>query len=218
MPTRQLADDLFFIALDDRTGLLRVHGDVVGSVLAGALLVELALGEWIEVLDESVELTGDALLRRKVPLDSLAHKILDTVLGQPDLLSPREWIVFLAGSAEREVADRLARSNQISIERRRRGLSRGTAYQPAEINNAAWPRARLSEHCRSRRDLDVYDVVLAGLCHASGLLHNVLDAAPAGTYEQAMQQVHARLRPFPSVVALLDAVENRVTADAATLA
>ncbi|MET8154701.1 GPP34 family phosphoprotein, partial [Actinoplanes sp. NPDC049668] len=214
----RIADDLFFVALDDRTGLLRVHGDVVGSVLAGALLAELAVGEWIEVIGDLVKPSGEALRQRTVPGDALAHKVLDTVLGQRDPLPSREWIAFLAAMAEREVADRLARANLIAVQRRRRGLSKGFVYRPAEANLAAWPRARLSEHCRARRELDSHDIVLAGLCHASGLLHHVLDAAPPGTYEQAMQQVCTRLAESASVVALLDAVESTVTADAFKLA
>ncbi|MEU4215859.1 GPP34 family phosphoprotein [Actinoplanes sp. NPDC026623] len=212
------ADDLFFVALDDRSGLLRVHGDLVGAALAGALLVELAVGKWIEVNDDLVKPSTEALRQRTVPWDALAHKVLDTVLGQRDPLPSREWIAFLADGAEREVADRLARANLISVQRRRRALSMCTFYQPAEKNTAAWPRARLSEHCRVRRELDHRDIVLAGLCHASGLLHNVLDGAPAGTYEQAIQQVYTRLAASASVVALLDAVESTVTADASKLA
>ena len=104
------------------------------------------------------------------------------------------------------------------MQRRRRGLGKGTAYQPADANDAAWPRARLSEQCRTRRHLEDHDVLLVGLCDASGLLHDVLDAAPAGTYEEALQQVHARVGPASAVAALLAAVEDTVTTDASTLA
>jgi Golgi phosphoprotein 3 GPP34 len=214
----RVADDLFFIALDDRNGLMRVHSDVVGLALAGALLVELALHKWIEVDDDSVEPSADAARRESVPWDALAHKILDTVLGQHEVLSPREWIEFLSVTAEQEVADRLARANRIVVEHRRRGFRKGYAYEPADANAAAWPRARLSEHCRAHRDLNGHDIALAGLCHASGLLRDVLVAAPAGTYEQTMQQVNDRVAAVPSIVALFGAIESAVAAVASRLA
>lgn len=214
----RVADDLFFIALDDRNGLMRVHSDVVGLALAGALLVELALHEWIEVDDDSVEPSADAARRESVPWDALAHKVLDTVLGQHEVLSPREWIEFLSVTAEQEVADRLARANRIVVEHRRRGFRKGNAYEPADANAAAWPRARLSEHCRAHRDLNGHDIALVGLCHASGLLRDVLVAAPAGTYEQTMQQVNDRVAAVPSIVALFGAIESAVAAVASRLA
>jgi hypothetical protein len=216
--TYLFADDVFFIALDDRTGQMRAHADVVGPALAGALLAELATGAWIEVDRGLLEPATDAWRRQTVPRDALAHKVLDTVLGQREPLPVQQWISFLADTAEREVADRLGRANQILVEQRRRVLSSSTVYKPADTNNAAWPRARLSEHCRTHRHLSDDDVVLAGLCHASGLLHNVLDAAPAGTYDYALRQVQSALADKPAVLAVLGAVESTVTAGASQLA
>ncbi|MEU4243118.1 GPP34 family phosphoprotein [Actinoplanes sp. NPDC026619] len=215
----RVADDLFLVLLDDGNGQMRAHSDVIGSVLAGALLVELAVGGWIEVDAESVEPTTEARQQDMVPGDALAHLMLDTVLGQLEPLSPRDWIAFLADSAEQEVADRLARWNLISVQQRRRVLGgKGVSYKPANNNVAAWPRARLSEHCRRGRELGSHDLALTGLCHASGLLRNVLDGAPAGMYDRAMREVHTRLGPYPSVIALFAAVEGAVTADASALA
>ena len=216
--TYRFADDVFFIALDDRTGQMRAHADVIGPALAGALLAELAAGKWIEVDRGLLEPATDARRRQTVPRDALAHKVLDTVLGQIDPLPVEQWISFLASTAEREVAERLGRANKILVEQRRRGLGKSTVYKPADTNNAAWPRARLSEHCRTHRQLADDDAVLAGLCHASGLLHNVLDAAPAGTYDYALQQIQAGLGAKPDVLAVLGAVESTVTAGASQLA
>ncbi|MEV4709605.1 GPP34 family phosphoprotein [Actinoplanes sp. NPDC049316] len=218
MNTFPFADDVFFVALDDRTGQMRAHPDVVGAALAGALLAELAAGEWIEVYRERLEPAADARRGKTVPRDALAHKVLDTILGQADFLPVEQWVSFLADTAEQEVAERLGRANQIVVEQRRRVLSTSTIYKPADKNNAAWPRARLSEQCRAHRQLDAGDVVLAGLCHASGLLHNVLDAAPAGTYDYTMQQIQSRLADHPCVLAVLGAVESIVTARASQLA
>ena len=216
--TYSFADDVFFIALDDRTGQMRAHADVVGPALAGALLAELAAGEWIEVDRGLLEPATDTRRRQTVPRDALVHKVLGTVLCEGNWLPVEQWISFLAGTAEREVAERLGRANKIQVEQRRRGLAKSTAYKPADTNNAAWPRARLSEYCRTHRQLADDDVVLAGLCHASGLLHNVLDAAPAGTYDYALQQIQAGLGAKPDVLAVLGAVESAVTAGASQLA
>jgi hypothetical protein len=213
----EIADDLFLLMLDDRSGRLRVHGDVVGAVLAAALLAELAAGDWIVVGDEALEPGPVAVRRERVPVDALAHLTLETILGRRELRGVREWIAVLAGTAERDVAERLGRAKRISV-KRRRGFGGGNLYPPTNTNDAAWPRARISDHCRSRRRLDFPDVVLVGLCHAAGLLHNVLDDAPDGTYEAAMRQVTDRLAQRPSVTALLIALESSVRADASALA
>src|SRR5690349_8382104 len=81
----EIADDLFLLMLDDRSGRLRVHGDVVGAVLAAALLAELAAGDWIVVGDEALEPGPVAVRRERVPVDALAHLTLETILGRREL-------------------------------------------------------------------------------------------------------------------------------------
>ncbi|GAA0490708.1 hypothetical protein Ade02nite_23600 [Paractinoplanes deccanensis] len=206
---------MFYIMLDDRTGTLRAHSDLAGKALAAALLAE--LGPWFELDDEIVEPTYDARQRGTVPRDALGHKVLDTILGQRPSLALKEWIAFLADTAEEEVADRLCRANEITVSHRRRLTGKVNVYEPARRTDAAWPRARLSDQCCTGRALSHTDAILVGLCHASGLLHDVLLAAPPGTYESAMQQVAAQLEE-PYDVVLLDVLERMVNAKTGQLA
>ncbi|XVU24259.1 GPP34 family phosphoprotein [Actinoplanes sp. CA-054009] len=213
-----LADELFYVLLDDRNGKLRVHADLAGRALAAALFAELVLGRFISIDDDGVYLDDDARRLATVPRDALQHMVLDVVLGQDEPLAPQHWISYVAATAETEVADRLGRANQITANQRRRITGKVNIYQPARPNDAAWPRARLSEHCRTGRILSQTDLLLVGICHAAGLLHDVLVTAPSGTYDAAVQHVETQLRGHESIFALLHALDRMVTAKAGQLA
>lgn len=97
-----LADEFFLIALDDRTGRLRLSSKVFGLGAAGALLGELLLEER----------EGDRLrvLSQRPPGDALTHGTLDRLLTETVAHPVRTWLVFLARTATEQVADRLWRN------------------------------------------------------------------------------------------------------------
>ncbi len=168
-----LADDLFRIAHDD-DGNPVLHPDVTALALAAALLGELILSGHIGVRDGVVNVHGVT-----PPGDALAHTVLDHLAGEPARHPVRVWLAFLAQSAYGEVALRLVRAGHVREQSSRRLLRRSTRYVPTDMNQAAWPWARLSSLLRADRRLDDFDTVLGGLVLATDLHRTVLTGAAA---------------------------------------
>jgi DNA-binding ferritin-like protein len=97
-----LADDLFTVAHDDRTGRPRVGPRVLGLGLAAALLGELIFFQNLAVEDGAVY-----VISREPPRDSLAHATLTQLLTQQQHREVRTWLAFLAETAVDLVAERI---------------------------------------------------------------------------------------------------------------
>lgn len=171
-----LADEFFFVALDDRTGRPRLSPKVFALGVAGALLGELAL-------EERVVVDGDHNLRmprrQTPPADALAHQILDHVAAEPNVHPVRTWLGFLAQRAPDQVAERLWRAGYIRREQVRRLFRTETIYPPVDINTAYGPTAMLSNDLRTGRPMTWQQAALAGLVVATGLESHVLYTADA---------------------------------------
>jgi hypothetical protein len=76
-------------------------------------------------------------------------------------------------------------------------LRRYTYYLPTDLNNYAWPRARLATGLAQRRPVDMYDVHLLGIADATGLLPLILDwggQAARDYFNHLMAQAHEDVR------------------------
>lgn len=172
-----LADEYFFVALDDRTGRPRLSPKVFALGVAGALLGELAL-------EERVGVDGDHNLRvprrrQAPPADALAHQTLDHLMAEPNILPVRTWLGFLAQRATDQVAERLWRAGYIRCEQVRRLFRTETIYPPVDINTAYGPTAMLSNDLRTGRPMTWQQAALAGLVVATGLESHILYTADA---------------------------------------
>lgn len=171
----RLADELFFIGIDDRTGSRRLSPRVFGLGLAAGLLGEL-------LLDHKLDLSGGNVQPspgKTPPSDGLAHTTWEQIVAEPRTHPIPTWLAGLSRHAEQQVADRLHRSGHVDIQQVRRwGLGRPTnLYPPTDINTAYWPTARLATHLGSRRQLTWQDAALVGMVAATGLDGYVLYAA-----------------------------------------
>jgi hypothetical protein len=157
---------------DDGSPLL--HPQVAALGLASALLGELVLTGHAGLRDGYV-----IIVHTTAPGDALAHTVLDLLLGEPVNHPVRTWLAFLATTAHAEVASRLLRAGHVREQVSRRLFARSVRYVPTEMNDAAWPWARLSTLLRSGRRLDAFDTVLGGLVLATDLHRAVLTGNPA---------------------------------------
>jgi hypothetical protein len=165
----RIADDLFMIGLNDRTGVHVVEPQVLGIGLAGAVLAELVLPGNVMVAGGRLVVRGDGL-----PPDSLTHAVVELLIAEPEH-DLRTWVAFLARDAVGKVAQRLEREHRITLVRSRVPLRRGAGrFEPADINDAAGRYARLLRLIEGRRVPDWPDCVVAGLAHAIGLSRHVL--------------------------------------------
>jgi hypothetical protein len=164
-----VADQLFFVAHDDRYGRPRLHQRAVALGLAGALLGELVLLGRVDVFDGTVY-----VVRREPPHDALAHSILSLLVSQPQHRDVRTWLSFLAESAIDDVARRLVLAGLVREHRQRRLVGSKVGYLPTDANLAAWQPIRLERLLNGRYQMSPKDGLLVGLVAATGLTRHVL--------------------------------------------
>ncbi|QSI47426.1 GOLPH3/VPS74 family protein [Thermobispora bispora] len=164
----RLADDLYFVVHHDRTGRMRLHPRLIDLGLAAAILGELMLAGRITVQEASgqprvvpvdPEATGDAVTQRA----------LDHIVAEP--FHPfRVWLEFLAKTARRDVADRMAAAGLLHPPGR--GLRR--RWVPVDPDVAVIPTGRLNLAIQYQEPMSTQESVLLGLVVATGAAKVVL--------------------------------------------
>jgi hypothetical protein len=164
----RIADDLFLIALDDRTGELRVEHRQLSIGLAGALLSELFLASAVTVDGGHIRIR-----RGGVPPDSVTHAITELIVVEPS--HPVEvWVRYVARDAIAQVSERLERQHVVQRSRSRslRGVT--VRFEPADRNQVAWRAVRLARLIDERAVTSTDDCVLALFARAIGLTRFIL--------------------------------------------
>lgn len=162
--TGRLADDLYLLGHDDRTGKCRLKPRPLGLGLAGGLLAELLLAGQADVTREGLLVTG-----AKAAPDPRSHQgLLRLVTTEPGLLPVSDWLRFISQTSAREVTARLEHDGYLSvIPRRIPGLQ--DRRVPGNPQWAITPITRAGAALDPRRAADPYACALAGLAAACGL-------------------------------------------------
>lgn len=101
--TGLVADDLYLLGHDDRSGKPLLQPRALGTGLAGALLAELMLAGCIGLRQDTA-----VVITRETTRDTVQrHPVLRQVADEPGPQPLPAWLRFLARSAAREVALRL---------------------------------------------------------------------------------------------------------------
>jgi Golgi phosphoprotein 3 (GPP34) len=191
--TGRVADDLFLIAHDERSGRLLLAPRQLGTGLAAALLAEVMLAGGIIVDNGRVGgvtvNSGLVVACRADIADELAAHVHRAVAAEPQLHPVQVWLEFLARDAARNVAFRLERAGYLEPAPRRRpwGAARLVPVNPD------WAYAPLSRACGATapgRRFYPGHAVLAGLAEACGLGFRLAGLLPAG---RAVTDATARL-------------------------
>lgn len=159
-----LADDFFFVAHDSISMRRRLSERAVGIGLAGALLGEQVLFRRINIRAGRIRIVDPS-----PPRDALAHTVLDHLRAEPDVTSVRDWLRFLSRDAYQHVGQRLVREGHLHVLEVRRFLRTTTTYEATATTRAGWPESRLGKRLSTGLDLQLPDMVLAGLVEATGL-------------------------------------------------
>jgi hypothetical protein len=164
--TGRVADDLFMLAHDDRSGRPRLAPRPLGLGLAAGLLAELMLGEHPAI---RLGLDGTVGIAREVPRAVITrHPLLDKVDLEPALRPVPDWLAFLARTAARDVGARLEQAGYLTrVTRRLPG--RPARLVPADATWAFAPVTRVTAALDPRRVPEPYTAALAGLAYACGL-------------------------------------------------
>ncbi len=187
LPT-PLADRLFLVALDDRSGTPQVEHAVLSLALAAGLLAELLVSGHI-----TIHQRYPVVIRTGPPVDELSHQILNQMYGEQrqrrnarqEPLELPSWLGYLAHDAVDQVSRRLERANWIA--RERRGvLRRHLVWLPTDPVAVARIGAGLRHQLQTRAPLTPRDATLAGLVDVAGLNGHVIWAATPQTsrYQQ----------------------------------
>ncbi len=169
--TGRLADDLYLMAHDDRTGRPLLAPRAIGLGLAGALLAELVLAGHIEA-----EVGDIAIADRSAPQDALAGVVLGLLVSEPVQHTAREWLAFLARTATGDLASRLEQAGYLT---RAPGRPwRAARWVPADPDCAFAPLARAQAALRPARPPTAQGVALGGLAVACGLGPRLLSCGP----------------------------------------
>lgn len=162
--TGRVADDLWLMAHDDRTGRALLQPRLLGLGLAGGLLADLFLGGHAG-LGQDGTIRSDPRAHR-VPVADRA--LLELMVAEPVPLPARDWLRFLAASAAGQVGARLEDAGYLTTVRRRAWWLPGRLI-PSDPDWAITPISRAGMALDPRRSASPHACTLAGLAAACGL-------------------------------------------------
>ena len=162
--TGLVADDLYLLGHDDRSGKPLLQPRALGTGLAGALLAELMLAGCIGLRQDST-----VVITRDTPQGAVQqHPLLKQVADEPGPQPVRSWLRFLARSAARDVALRLEEAGYLQHVRSRVPWSQGQ-WIPVNPDWAFAPMLRVRSALNPARPLTAHAAALTGLAVACGL-------------------------------------------------
>jgi hypothetical protein len=169
-PPRTLAEDLLLLLLDPRHGAVAGEGMPLFHVLAGGVLVELALREDVTIDDRTtwsgrrVRATGT-----EPPADPLLRSTWDRVADRP--VDVHQLVAETGPRLRAPVLDRLVERGDVLRERRRLlGVLPSTALRPGGTGRREAVLAPVRAALVDGADPDTRTAALAGLLSASGSL------------------------------------------------
>jgi len=186
--TGLVADDLYLLGHDDRSGKPLLQPRALGTGLAGALLTELMLAGCVGLRQDSA-----VVISRDTPQSAVQqHPLLKQVADEPGPQPVRSWLRFLARSAARDVALRLEEAGYLQHARGRVPWSQDQ-WIPVNPDWAFAPMLRVRTALDPARPLTAHAAALAGLAVACGLGFRLdLYQAQAG---RPVQEAVAQLGP-----------------------
>jgi hypothetical protein len=185
--TGRLADDLYLMSVDDRTGKGLLAPRAIGMGLAAALLTELVVERRVRVVPEAVLVSDRTPLR-----DGVLTDVLGRLTGEAETHEPREWLIYLGLTAADEVAGRLGEAGY--LQRAQRKWGRAQPWIPVSSDAAYMPVNRALRALNPSYRLALYNVALVALAEASGLGPRLQASGPDRCLDQ-LPAVEAQLGP-----------------------
>lgn len=185
--TGRLADDLYLMAVDDRTGKGLLAPRATGMGLAAALLTELVVERRVQVVPEAI-LVSDPT----PPRGALLTAVLGRLVAEQEAHEPREWLEYLGLTAADEVAARLEEAGYLQRTRRRWG--RAQPWMPVSADAAYMPVNRALRALNPNYRLTFHNAALVALAEASGLGPRLQASGPDRCLDQ-LPAVVAQLGP-----------------------
>jgi hypothetical protein len=185
--TGRLADDLWLMAHHEVGGKCYLARRAMGLGLAGALLAELWLAGSIGIWPGGIA-AGD----HPAPGDDLARSVLNLVIGERERHAVRDWLLYLARTAEGDVAARLGGAGYL-IQLPSWRPWRGPRWVPVDQTFAFAPVNRALAVLNLSHPAPE-TAVLAGLATACGLGPRLQAYAPPGA-RRGLEDAAGQLPP-----------------------
>ena len=163
---RPLADELFLVGHDHRTGRSVISRQILDAGLVGAVLAELLLADRIAVADGRVTARESRLVAEPV-----TDHVLAAIFKQDEAHSVLAWVKYLREEVHTLVGQRLAMAGVVSRRAGRGPTLRSVIRYPAvDTVEAEAPAVRLGRYFIGDPELpDLKTAALAALVHTCGL-------------------------------------------------
>ncbi|MGI5213386.1 GPP34 family phosphoprotein [Plantactinospora sp. CA-290183] len=209
-PHLPLADDLYLIALDERTGRYRRPERAVRLALAAALLGELVLAGRLDIRGRRLVVVQ----QRTRPADPLAATVEHRILAEPGAVPVAGWLDYLAQEYPDKIVSRLRDRGWIIPAVTRRLWSRTVVARPASRDRAtdiAWRAPRIANALTGQGVCGWEELLLARLMMILDLLAPVVYD---GQIRKAERHVEERIRealPLWALTAVTKAAVDQIT-------
>ncbi|WP_436519835.1 GOLPH3/VPS74 family protein [Actinoplanes sp. HUAS TT8] len=201
------ADDLYLTAHDTIRGKSLLSPATLGLGLGAALLGELMLWRRIDLVETEL-----IVIDERPTGDAATTALLEQIRREAGQHGVRNWISYLStGIATDLVERRLARGGLVKREEKRGLFGTKIAMVPADSMTAGWPATRIRTKVSRDEQLDVADLLLAGLILATGLDQHVLATLNARDRARLFDQFR---RLFPAMLQQLVAHAEAAVGDA----
>ena len=177
-----LAEDLLLLLTDDDTGKLTASGDEVDMALGGALLIELALAERVDVAGPGEAVRhGRLLVRDPTPTgDGLLDEALATV-GEKEGSKPQSVVAALGRRSRGRLYERLTDGGVLRAEEGRvLGIFPRRRWPSADAAHETSVRAELETALRNGTTTDPRTGALISLLYALRAAHRAVDPGSVG--------------------------------------
>jgi hypothetical protein len=177
-----IAEDLLLLLTDDRTGKLIAPSNQVDIALGGALLVELALTQRVDVADERSSIgTGRLLVTNPGPTSDSVLDAAQTLLQDKQGKKPKDIVPALAKGLRARLHTRLAAQGILHKENGKiLGLFPTHRWPSNDAAHEESVRAPLVEVLRDGTTDDPRAAALVSLLHALKAVTKVFDSGELG--------------------------------------
>jgi hypothetical protein len=204
MRVGSLRDDVFLLAHDDE-GRLIVSEPVIGSGLAGAVLVDLLLAGRVAVVGGRLDVIDSATTG-----DSDCDATVEAIAANDAPTGPRAWVAWISDGAYERTATALESAGVIrKTTVRRLGLLPVTRCVPTNPDDVVRLRARLRYGVHSPDAPDLGTAALAGLVRVLRLHPSLLLSMPSVELLAELERMGGG-NP-PTVISAVDAVISAAT-------
>jgi hypothetical protein len=176
-----IAEDLLLLLTDDSSGRHVIDGNVLDVGLAGAVLLELAMAQTVEITGSGGPVRrGQVVVRAKTPL---LEPVLDEALHRIAAAGPRrprDLLPLLVKGLRPVLLARLVERGLLRIQERLvLGIFPARSWPAVDSVHKDRLRAALDEVLMTGKDADPHELALVSLLLATGALTKVVGGPPA---------------------------------------